>query len=64
MSARDPDLEAKVVNRLKEMQHGETIDELAHQLKRPHTEILTVLHALRKEKQVALIEGVWKMVID
>ena len=56
-------LEARLMNRLQEHKHGQTIEQLQAYLKEPQAKILLVLEPLRKAGYVAKsASGVWNMV--
>ena len=56
-------LEARLMNRLQEHKHGQTIEQLQAYLKQPQYTILLVLEPLRKAGYVAKsANGVWNLV--
>ncbi len=58
-------LEARIMNRLQERKHGQTVKELQDFLNEPQSKILAVLIPLRDERFVTMSKnGVWTMVHD
>jgi DNA-binding transcriptional ArsR family regulator len=56
-------LEARIMNRLQEHNHGQTIEQLQAYVKEPQERILLVLEPLRKAGYVAKsASGTWNMV--
>jgi hypothetical protein len=62
-SMMDSMVEARVMNRLQERKHGQTIEQLQEHLKEPEAKILAVLEVYKKENLVRRTDkGVWIMV--